>query len=260
MVVMWAKVLAEQGPPWWFVEGGDRFSPSRAVCTAFMLLRPIALWKRVELGHRVRLQRALLIVGVLLAAVLVGRVAMREVVLRVPWLYAVEIATTNPMTTRARRIAPLDYEPFFLFAIMCYGVVLPWTMLLLSIVISESLKKAKVRLKHLVRVAIYNTAVMPLLVLIFSGLGIGATVIGERVWNGVWPMSADPVAIALEGPWVFIHPLLTLVWWWAAYRFYMHLRRAFIGAVLMMVCSLLLMQILIFAVAFASISIRGSWI
>ncbi len=237
--VVWAKVLAEPVPPRWFVEGSPHFSLWRATLTAFMIFRPIAFWKRVELAHRVRLWRPTLMLAALLTAVIGGRVALQAIVGRFPWLEGVLTVTSAPFMPPRTAITPLLYDTHFLLGIVIYGIALPWVLLALSVVIGESLKKAKVRPKHLVRVALYNSMAIPMLIFLFSALGLTATLLGETAWKGVWPAAFTPVIVILEGTWTILYLVYTFVWWWSAYHNYMHLRRAFIGALLMFTCAIL---------------------
>jgi hypothetical protein len=259
--VVWGKVLNQPTAPWWFVERDDSYSPRRYVCTALMLFRPVAFWKAVELGHRVRLRHAVLLAVVAMTLVPVSRTALMEVYSRTGWPGTLMVTVTGTTwTTFGPRWfhdrLPLTFNPALVLAILSLGLIIPWSIPLLSIIISESLKKAKVRLRHLLRVAIYHSTVMPLILIAVTALGAGMAAIGQAIWKGAWPAPMlDAYTGILAFVW-FLYPLHTFLWWWAAYRFYMHLQRAFIGALLMVVCALLVAFIGMFTVGVAVNGIR----
>jgi hypothetical protein len=213
----------------------------------------------VELSHEVRPRRAAAVAAGAFAALLLARWLVS---LALAGLYSsgwlvwpggdgrVTVAAQGVYgKTNGFDVMPLTnsdgWEAVAIVVVLCS---IPWAMVLLGLVISGSLREAKVRQRHVIRAAIYGVSMVPLLIFAVSTVGLGAIALQNMWTTKVLPPVFEMVVPGLQFVWVFLWPLIMLVWWWAAYRYYMHLRRSLVGAVLMMTAVVIATPIVILLV------------
>lgn len=236
--VEWSRIMNEPVPPKWFVEGGTGVSMLRASATLLMLFRPIAFWRGVRLEYALRLRLVFLMLLAVFAAVSVAALAAEWIIRAQSGAALISVMSASWGGVRWFEGVPFIKERFLWLLGFCAAI--PWAFALLCFAISGSLRKARVRAGHVVRVALYNTMSLGFFSGMVSAVWVGLKVAERFTPAGVLPSWCEPILELLEGGWLVIWPVFVIVWWWAAFRFYMHLRRAFIGTVLTFVASVLL--------------------
>ncbi|MFM9959489.1 MAG: hypothetical protein ACKVZJ_15640 [Phycisphaerales bacterium] len=247
--VEWARVLTASEPPRWFVEGGERFSVWRAALTLVMLCNPIAFWSRVRPHHPVRLWRAAGVTVLAWGLLLAQHFAAGSVISAKGWSGWVDapIGPAAPQTFRSAPARVLDDDGARWMATVL--AVVPLGVALFAATATASLGAAKVRWKHLFRAAVYAPALLAVIIWLSSTAGMALLVASKLVFPPpAWPLW---VVNGLEAGWALAWLAAILLWWWAAFRFYLRLERAFLGAIVTGFAGLVAVFVVLILVAWA---------
>ena len=193
-----------------------------------MMCRPIAFWRAITLQMPVRLGRALSVVACSTLLVFLGRVTIRWLLVVLGWTTSIEvyIAPRNAWVfhTDAFQIYEIGY-----LIVSCAGV--PVLYALLCPVVTKSLRNASVRWVHLARVTVYAISTLPLLLVVVFTATFACKVAERSYAIKQLPHAWLPVMRSLQLDWVLLWPVILIIWWWAAFRWYLHLKRPLVGSI-----------------------------
>lgn len=240
----WQDILdPRRDRPQWCIEYAQTIREilGRSVLTFFMMLWPWKFWHQLKMSHEVRwiglgFFLACLTVGSYAFAVLVGNVCTLLITLvnGMEWLrsdpsFAVQTFPFVAPSIYSRELTwMLDqtYATRFLALLFAYIAFLPVGFVLLPV----SRRKAKVRLRHLLRIAIYSVSIsfMPFLVVVsFVGFDLVNQYALGSTWIARWILQGS-LYFAFWGP----YPMV-ICWWAVATTHYLKMPHGWAVSILL---------------------------
>jgi len=221
----WQDVLdPKRDRPRWCVEYAQSIREilGRSVLTFFMMLLPWKFWRQLKMSHEVKwIKLGLFFVCLVFVsytyAVLVGNASILFIILTngMNWYgansyfedLAFPILAHPYYSGELMRLLLQTNTALFVISLLAFMTLLPIGFVLLPV----SRRKAKVKLVHLLRIAIYGISIvfMPFLVIVFY---VGFDIVNQNVLG--WILIGN---LVLPGSQFFIYwgPYPMIICWWA---------------------------------------------